>query len=471
MKLGYLLVSMLFNSETFLWFLMAFMLLYFMVRKSLSGRNWLILAASYCFYGWWDWRFLFLLLGSSLIDYFVGLALQRQPDARKQKTLVAISLLANLGALGIFKYFDFFSSSMQALLESMGMSVHLPLLNVILPVGISFYTFQSLSYTLDVYRKKLEPTQDLVAFLAYVSFFPQLVAGPIERASNLLPQFTTERSISKQSMENGIWLVIWGMFKKVVLADNFGLLADMVYGEHGVGGAIVFFATIAFGFQIYCDFSGYSDIARGLAYMMGFNLMVNFNLPYFATSPSDFWRRWHISLSTWFRDYLYIPLGGNRDGNGQMMRNLVITMLIAGLWHGAGWNFVLWGLWHGIMLCLFRYIPMPKSAQPFLGWALTMVVVFYGWLMFRAQSLDHIIQLTSSLAVWTFPDWIGSYLLNLALFMAPLLAMQVWQYRTQTIFPMLPHHRVVKAGLMAACLYATAVFWNAQGTPFIYFQF
>ena len=462
---------MLFNSDTFLWFLLAFSLLYFVTRQSLARRNWLILAASYCFYGWWDWRFLFLLLGSSLIYFYVGLALKRQTESKPQKRLVTISLVANLGALGIFKYFDFFSESFQSVLETLGMQVSMPMLNVILPVGISFYTFQSLSYTLDVYRKKLEPTNDLTAFLAYVSFFPQLVAGPIERASNLLPQFLAERKVTRQGMEMGIWLVIWGMFKKVVLADNFGALSYMIYGEHGEEGTIVYFGTIAFGFQIYCDFSGYSDIARGLAYMMGFNLMVNFNLPYFATSPSDFWRRWHISLSTWFRDYLYIPLGGNRGGNSAMMRNLLITMLVAGLWHGAGWNFVLWGLWHGVMLCLFSIIPLPKRMQPVLGWFLTMIVVFYGWLLFRAQSMGQIADLTASLFSWSFPVWINSYVLNLVVFMAPLLAMQVWQFRTNTIFPMLPHNRIVKAGLMAGCIFLIAVFWNAKGTPFIYFKF
>ncbi len=462
---------MLFNSDTFLWFLLAFTLLYFMVRDNLTRRNWLILAASYFFYGCWDWRFLFLLLGSSLIDFYVGLSIQKTSETRTQKRLVAISLAANLGALGVFKYFDFFSESFQSMLNSLGMEVSMPMLNVILPVGISFYTFQSLSYTLDVYRKKLEPTKDLTAFLAYVSFFPQLVAGPIERASNLLPQFLNERKVTRQNMEMGLWLVVWGMFKKVVLADNFGALSDMVYGDQEVEGAIVYFATIAFGFQIYCDFSGYSDIARGLAYMMGFNLMVNFNLPYFATSPSDFWRRWHISLSTWFRDYLYIPLGGNRGGTQAMMRNLLITMLVAGLWHGAGWNFVLWGFWHGAMLCLFSLISLPKRTQPVLGWFLTMLIVFYGWLLFRAQSMDQIMHLTSSLFIWSFPVWVKNYVFCLVLFMIPLMGMQVWQYRTNTIFPMLPHHPLVKAVLIAVCICLTAVFWNAEGTPFIYFQF
>ena len=372
---------MLFNSDTFLWFLLAFALLYFVTRQNLSRRNWLILVASYYFYGCWDWRFLFLLLGSSLIDFYVGLAIRKNAEAKIQKRLVTLSLGANLGALGIFKYFDFFSESLQTILTTLGMEVSTPTLEVILPVGISFYTFQSLSYTLDIYRKKLEPTNNLTAFLAYIAFFPQLVAGPIERASNLLPQFLTTRKVTQQSMEMGIWLIIWGLFKKVVLADNFGALSDMVYEDQGAEGAIVYFGTIAFGFQIYCDFSGYSDVARGLAYMMGFNLMVNFNLPYFATSPSDFWRRWHISLSTWFRDYLYIPLGGNRGGSSAMMRNLLITMLLAGLWHGAGWNFVLWGLWHGMMLCLFPSIPLPRRMQPLLGWFLTMIIIFYGWLL------------------------------------------------------------------------------------------
>ncbi len=462
---------MLFNSDTFLWFLLAFTLLYFVTRQNLSRRNWLILVASYCFYGWWDWRFLFLLLGSSLIDFYVGLALKKNAEAKIQKRLVTLSLGANLGALGVFKYFDFFSESLQTILITLGMEVSTPVLNVILPVGISFYTFQSLSYTIDIYRKKLDPTNNLTAFLAYVAFFPQLVAGPIERASNLLPQFLTARKVTQQSMEMGGWLIIWGLFKKVVLADNFGALSDMVYEDQGAEGAIVYFGTIAFGFQIYCDFSGYSDVARGLAYMMGFNLMVNFNLPYFATSPSDFWRRWHISLSTWFRDYLYIPLGGNRGGSSAMMRNLLITMLVAGLWHGAGWNFVLWGLWHGMMLCLFPLIPIPRRMQPLLGWFLTMMIVFYGWLLFRAQSMDQILALTSSLFAWSFPTWMGSYILNLAVFMSPLLAMQIWQHRTNTIIPMLPLNRVIKSALMAICVIMTAVFWNAEGTPFIYFQF
>lgn len=462
---------MFFNSETFLWFLLAFTLLYFLVRRSLSQRNLLILGASYLFYGWWDWRFLFLLLGSSLVDYYIGLRVKETREPKAQKRLVAVSLAVNLGALGIFKYLDFFIGTFQSALQAAGIQANLPLLEIILPVGISFYTFQSLSYTLDVYRNKVEPTRDLVAFLAYVSFFPQLVAGPIERASNLLPQFLSERKVTKMGFESGLWLVIWGMFKKVVLADNFGLLSDMIYGPHSVDGAIVVLATIAFGMQIYCDFSGYSDIARGLASMMGFNLMVNFNLPYFATSPSDFWRRWHISLSTWFRDYLYIPLGGNRGAASSIMRNLLITMLVAGLWHGAGWNFVLWGLWHGIMLCLFQAIPLDKKTPPLVGWFLTMLVVFYGWLMFRAQSLDHIVQLTSNIFVLEFPVWIGSYALNLAIFTLPLLAMQIWQYRTQTIYPLLPHRAWLKAGLMSACIFLITVFWNPAGSPFIYFQF
>ena len=462
---------MFFNSETFLWFLLAFTLLYFLVRRSMTQRNLLILAASYLFYGWWDWRFLFLLLGSSLVDYYIGLRVKETNSIRAQKRLVAISLAVNLGALGIFKYLDFFIGSFQTLLQTAGVQANIPLLEIILPVGISFYTFQSLSYTLDVYRNKVEPTRDLVAFLAYVSFFPQLVAGPIERASNLLPQFLSERKVTKMGFESGLWLVIWGMFKKVVLADNFGLLSDMVYGPHTVDGAIVVLATIAFGMQIYCDFSGYSDIARGLASMMGFHLMVNFNLPYFATSPSDFWRRWHISLSTWFRDYLYIPLGGNRGTSGNIMRNLLITMLVAGLWHGAGWNFVLWGLWHGIMLCVFQAISLEKKIPAFLGWFLTMLVVFYGWLMFRAQSLDHIAQLTSNIFVLEFPVWIGSYILNLTVFILPLLAMQIWQFRTQTIYPLLPHRAWLKVVLMTVCIFFISVFWNPAGSPFIYFQF
>jgi D-alanyl-lipoteichoic acid acyltransferase DltB (MBOAT superfamily) len=346
------------------------------------------------------------------------------------------------------------------------------ILNVILPVGISFYTFQSLSYTLDVYRDQLKPTQDWVAFFAYVSFFPQLVAGPIERASHLLPQFESQRVIRKNDLSEGIWLMIWGMFKKVVVADNMAPLVDMVYQENsGVVGPVILLATLAFGFQIYCDFSGYSDIARGVARILGFDLMFNFNLPYFATSPSDFWRRWHISLSTWFRDYLYIPLGGSRNGRGNHLLNLLLTMTVAGLWHGAGWNFLLWGVWHGLALCLFlRFKPVSTSAKVF-GWMITMVIVFAGWALFRCVSLEQVWFLLSHLGSSETPIWFLDYVIRLSLFVSPLILMQIWQAISNHNIPSLACPKWVHYGLQSVMIYLVILFWNTGGTPFIYFQF
>ena len=346
------------------------------------------------------------------------------------------------------------------------------ILNVILPVGISFYTFQSLSYTLDVYRDQLKPTRDWVAFFAYVAFFPQLVAGPIERASHLLPQFESVRVIRKDDLSEGIWLMIWGMFKKVVVADNMAPLVDMVYQENsGVVGPVILLATLAFGFQIYCDFSGYSDIARGVARILGFDLMFNFNLPYFATSPSDFWRRWHISLSTWFRDYLYIPLGGSRNGSANHLLNLLLTMTVAGLWHGAGWNFLLWGVWHGLALCLFiRFKPVSASAKVF-GWMITMVIVFAGWALFRCVSLEQVWFLLRHVGSSETPTWFVDYVIRLSLFVSPLVLMQIWQATSNHKIPSLACPKWVHYGIQSVMIYLVILFWNTGGTPFIYFQF
>lgn len=461
---------MYFNSTAFFWFLTAFLLLFFLVRGSLLNRNRLIVAASYFFYGWWDWRFLSLLLLSSAVDFYVGGQMEGA-DSRRRRRLLFCSLVVNLGVLGFFKYFDFFLENALGLLTTLGIQANIPMLNVILPVGISFYTFQSLSYTIDVYQERLKPTRDFTAFLAYVSFFPQLVAGPIERATSLLPQFTTSRTVTRRGVEVGIWLIVWGLFKKIVVADNMAPLVDLVYGDPTMQGPVIALATIAFGFQIYCDFSGYSDIARGVASILGFQLMLNFNLPYFAVSPSDFWRRWHISLSTWFRDYVYIPLGGNRRGAVRNVLNLLLTMLLAGFWHGAGWNFILWGAWHGGMLGVLRRFEANSVAKKLWGWLITMVVVFYGWMLFRAQSWEQIRNYT--LNVWSsdVPEWFGSYGLNLVVFVMPLLLVQIWQSRSGDLMPVFRLRPWLRYGLQGLMIYVALVFGVAKGTPFIYFQF
>ncbi len=461
---------MYFNSTAFLGFLTVFLLLYFLLRHSLVRRNQLIVAASYFFYGWWDWRFTSLLLLSSLVDFHAGRNMIGA-DSRKRRRLLILSLSVNLGALGFFKYYNFFIESATQVITALGINASPPLLSVILPVGISFYTFQSLSYTIDIYRRQAEPTQDLTAFLAYVSFFPQLVAGPIERASSLLPQFLSTRKITAKQLEVGIWLILWGLFKKVVIADSLAPLVDMVYGNSSIEGPVIILATLAFGLQIYCDFSGYSDIARGVAAILGFELRLNFNLPYTAITPSEFWRRWHISLSTWFRDYVYIPLGGNRGSKQRTSLNLILTMVVAGLWHGAGWNFVLWGFWHGLILTLFGK-RLPKTPlQKIVSWIGTMIAVFYGWLLFRAQSFQQIEHLSTHAWTLSWPSWFESYMIYGVLFSLPLILMELWQRSSGKLMPGIPLNRPLKTLLYGGLLYLIALFWNSGGTAFIYFQF
>ncbi len=452
-----------FNSEVFLWFFAAFLLLHYLARRSLRARNVLIVAASYVFYGWWDWRFLSLILLSSLVDYWAGRAQARSPS----RFWLALSLAANLGALGFFKYWNFFMENTESLLESLGLPVQPALLEIVLPVGISFYTFQSLGYTIDVYLRRIEPTRDLWAFLAYISFFPQLVAGPIERAASLLPQFTTERNIRLADVERGVWLVLWGLFKKVAIADNLALLVDLVYEDPSLEGPVILLGTLAFGFQIYCDFSGYSDIARGLASLLGFRLMLNFDQPYLACSPGEFWRRWHISLSSWFRDYVYIPLGGSRCGPLRLRLNLLITMFLAGLWHGAGWNFILWGLWHGALLALWR-----GRRRSLLGWLGTMAAVFYGWLLFRAsEGLHQVAGMTLSAWKPVLPLWAGDFALFLGLLLLPLVLVELWQWRRGDLMPSLKLAAPLRWAFHGILLWGVMLFWQAEGTRFIYFAF
>jgi D-alanyl-lipoteichoic acid acyltransferase DltB (MBOAT superfamily) len=471
---------MLFNSGTFLQFFAAFLLLYYCVRNHLAARNVLIVLASYFFYGWWDYRFLALLLLSSLADFAVGLGLERLARPRARQALLTVSLVVNLGILGCFKYYDFFIASLMELLGQIGVQAQPPLLRVILPVGISFYTFQTMSYAIDVYRREIPATRNLVEFLAYVSFFPQLVAGPIERGKHLLPQFSQARRITRPMLEEGIWLCVWGMFKKVVLADNLAPLVEMVYDQPRPGALMVVLATLAFGGQIYCDFSGYSDIARGTARILGFEIMVNFNLPYVARNVREFWSRWHISLSTWLRDYLYIPLGGNRRGPLQTHRNLFLTMLLGGLWHGASWNFVAWGAWHGLGLAAHRFWSARRDVAPerparamgaAVSWALTMAFVFYGWLLFRAGSWEQIVALTRALGDPSRPAWTASYCLNLALFLGPLVAMQSWQFARKDLLAPLQLRGWVRTLLQGALLAAIILFWEKEKVAFIYFQF
>lgn len=345
--------TMVFNSLAFLLFIAIFLPLYFNLKG--QWRLWLCLVGSYFFYGWWDWRFLGLIVLSTLIDYSVGLWLDQTEDQAKRRQLLTVSVIANLGVLGFFKYFNFFAESLEVFLQQIGVTADYNTLHIILPVGISFYTFQSMSYTIDVYHKKLKSEPDFIRFATFISFFPQLVAGPIVRARDFLPQFRTDRTFDWDRFFSGSGQVLWGFFKKVAVADSLAPFVDQCFASPGSFSSLhLIIGVVFYSFQIYCDFSGYSDIAIGLGRIMGFDFPVNFRTPYFSKNFSEFWTRWHISLSSWLRDYLYIPLGGNRQGKWQTFRNLMITMLLGGLWHGASWVFVFWGFLHGLYLVIQR---------------------------------------------------------------------------------------------------------------------
>jgi len=395
---------MLFNSLDFAIFLpIVFILYWFVTHKNLKLQNFLIVAASYLFYGWWDWRFLSLILFSTIVDYSIGLKISKEENQTKRKILLWTSIAVNLGFLGFFKYYNFFLDNFVSAFSFFGTPINAQGLNIILPVGISFYTFQTLSYTIDVYKRKLEPTKDFVAFTAFVSFFPQLVAGPIERASNLLPQFYNRRIFNKENALRGVRLILWGLAKKVVIADSIAPAVDDIFSNYErYPSTILLLGAFLFSFQIYCDFSGYSMMARGVSKLFGFELMTNFKYPYFSRNIGEFWRRWHISLSTWFRDYLYIPLGGSRVSKLLNIRNVFVIFLVSGFWHGANWTFIVWGGLHALLfipsvltknnrkftedLQLNRYL-LPSIGDVFRILS-TFVVVSFCWVFFRADSLN-----------------------------------------------------------------------------------
>ncbi len=386
---------MIFNSFEFLIFFGVFLLAYFSI-KSKQGKLLLCLVGSYFFYGWWDWRFLSLIAMSTVLDFFVGRKMYESNDDKERKRLLIISMVFNLGMLAVFKYLNFFIDSFQNITDLLGFQFHESTLKIILPVGISFYTFQTMSYTIDIYRKTLKPEENILTFATYVAFFPQLVAGPIVRASTLLPQFHEEHKFVMKNMILGLGIVLMGFFKKVVVADSVAVIVDQGFANPDMFSSlnmaiVVFFYAI----QIYCDFSGYSDIAIGVAKMLGYEFPPNFNMPYFSKGFSEFWRRWHISLSSWLRDYLYISLGGNRGGTFFTYRNLMLTMLLGGLWHGASWAFVFWGFLHGLYLILERlFKPINKAMKKALPGVvvagLSMLTVFMltclAWIFFRAPT-------------------------------------------------------------------------------------
>jgi len=395
---------MLFNSIDFAVFLpIVFILYWFLFKSNLKLQNLLIVVSSYVFYGWWDWRFLSLIVFSTAVDYTVGQYLRNEENQLRRKVLLWTSILVNLGFLCLFKYYNFFIDNFTAAFSFFGTEISASSLDIILPVGISFYTFQTLSYTIDVYKQKLEPTKDIIAFSAFVSFFPQLVAGPIERATNLLPQFYKERKFDYSRAVDGMRQILWGLFKKIVIADNCAQYANEIFNNSAdYGGSTLILGALFFTFQIYGDFSGYSDIAIGTSRLFGFNLKQNFAFPYFSRDIAEFWRRWHISLSTWFRDYLYIPLGGSRGGAMMKVRNTFIIFIVSGFWYGANWTFIVWGALNAIYFLPIlltnrnrknidtvasgRLFPSPNE---FLSMGATFGLTVIAWVFFRAENMGH----------------------------------------------------------------------------------
>lgn len=395
---------MLFNSIDFAIFLpIVFLLYWFVTNKNLKLQNFLIVAASYLFYGWWDWRFLSLILFSTLVDYAVGRGLLNENNISKRKILLWISIIINLGFLGFFKYYNFFLDNFKSAFSFFGSEININSLNIILPVGISFYTFQTMSYSIDVYRRKLEPTKDFIAFSAFVSFFPQLVAGPIERATHLLPQFYKKRTFDYSKAVDGLRQILWGLFKKIVIADNCAEYANLIFNNSDeYSGSTLVLGALFFTFQIYGDFSGYSDIALGTSRLFGFDLMQNFNFPYFSRDIAEFWRRWHISLSTWFRDYLYVPLGGSREGTLMKIRNTFIIFIVSGFWHGANWTFVIWGALNAIYFLpllitnsnrnhidIVSKGKLLPTLQEVFKMSFTFSLTVFAWIFFRAENVAH----------------------------------------------------------------------------------
>ncbi len=420
---------MLFNSIDFAIFFPIVFLLFWLFAKKLTLRNILILISSYIFYGWWDWRFLFLIAISSLVDFIIGQKIYKANSKKKKKGFLLVSLIVNLGFLFYFKYTNFFVDTFVNAFTLFGKQLEISTLNIILPVGISFYTFQTLSYTIDIYRNKLKPTKNALAFFSFVAFFPQLVAGPIERASHLLPQFYKLNKFNYNQVKSGFLLIAFGLFKKMVIADRAAIIVNQVYNNPAdYSGVEIIIATVLFAFQIYCDFSGYSDIAIGTARTLGFDLMKNFDSPYFSKSITEFWHRWHISLSTWFRDYVYIPLGGSKNGKYKTYKNLFIVFVVSGLWHSAAMTFIIWGAIHGAIIVLekatkkvrfniYSKIGLGKKSisSNLLFSIITFSIVCFAWIFFRANNFEDALILISKISLENFTILFTDQLYNLGL--------------------------------------------------------
>jgi alginate O-acetyltransferase complex protein AlgI len=469
-----------FDTPAYILFLVLVVAIYWRLRR--RNQNLFLLAASYLFYGWWDYRFLLLMVGSTIIDFFVARAIQKSSVRSMRRTLLILSMVINFSILGTFKYFNFFVDSFAHVLGALGMSASGTFLRIILPPGISFYTFQEVAYIVDVYKKKLPAAESFLDYALFISLFPHLIAGPIQRPNHLLPQVQTERSFRSDRFFDGTLLILSGLFRKCVIADNCALLANAVFsGSFGTPNlALVAIGTYAFAWQIYGDFSGYSDIARGSAQLLGFHFMVNFRQPYLATSMKEFWRRWHISLSTWLRDYLYIPLGGSAEKGSKTYRNLLLTMLLGGLWHGANWTFVFWGWLHGAGLAIERYfgeISLPRriSFLKIQGSWPKRILVFHltclAWILFRAPSFGSAFALLRGIGHFA---WEPAYLVALKfliMFSLPLFLIDVYLEHTGEEYVLETSTPAARMAFACSALVLITFFSANQANAFIYFQF
>ena len=467
---------MLFDTPIFIVFLVIVVFCYWQLSQ--RNQNRFLLVASYFFYGWWDWRFLCLMIASTTIDYYIAIKIADTEDARARRLLLTLSLIINFAILGFFKYFNFFTDSVVRGLSTFGLHPSVKFLEIVLPPGISFYTFQEVAYIVDVYKKRLEPSRSFVDYALFISLFPHLIAGPIQRPSHLLPQVHSDRTWDSEKVFSGLLLILEGLFRKVVIADNCALVANAAFG--GAFGKPSILVTMlgmyAFAWQIYGDFSGYSNIARGAAQLMGFHFMVNFRQPYLADSVQDFWRRWHISLSTWLRDYLYIPLGGNRYGERQTYRNLLVTMLLGGLWHGANWTFVVWGGLHGGALAIERKLWGASSEQIQAGrkWVKRIVIFHFvclTWIFFRATSLSSAWAMVKGLGVWAWRPEFPSAVLFLVIFSLPLFMLDLYLESTGDEYGFASWETRPRVAFGLACTLAIVALGANQANAFIYFQF
>jgi D-alanyl-lipoteichoic acid acyltransferase DltB (MBOAT superfamily) len=482
---------MLFNSLDFAFFLAIVFALYWLAKRSIKLQNTILLISSYYFYACWDWRFLSLILISSLVDFLVGIALSNQEHVVKRKVLLWTSISVNIGFLAFFKYYNFFVEEFVAVFSMFGREIQANSLNIILPIGISFYTFQTLSYSIDIYKRKLEPSRDFISFSAFVSFFPQLVAGPIERASNLLPQFLRQRTFDYSNAVMGMQQILWGLFKKMVIADNCAELANMIFNNSAdYSGSTLLLGAIFFSFQIYGDFSGYSDIAIGTARLFGIKLMKNFDFPYFSRDIAEFWRRWHISLSSWFRDYVYIPLGGSRVKKAKNIRNVFIVFAVSGLWHGANWTFLIWGILNAIFFLPLLLLDTNRnhldivakgklfpSFKELIAILSTFGITVLAWVFFRAESLTHAISYLDSmfnLDLFSIPHIMDMPKVKISLVLLTLFVCIEWLGREGAFAIDVLEKKL--NGVQRLILYSFIVFLigmysPTSENPFIYFQF